>query len=172
VAPILRWVGGLIGGRLSVLIDLYLMSDLYGGAYGLFHFGYLERVFTFCLLMVFRKRLIEMNPDMNIFMNMYLIYFIIFFYFSEITIITERVPLLFVPAYWILYPSMYALVEKIINKVLFVLLFCFYGVVKSVNAYSNIMAKYDNVIFGIESYEDRHSVYVNQYDALVNKNKE
>jgi hypothetical protein len=171
VAPLLTWLGGMVGGRLSVLVDLYLMSDLYGGAYGLFHFGYLERVFTFCVLMIFRKQLFEQNEDNVLFVNLFMVFFFIYFYFSEVTVITERVPLLFVAAYWVLYPNIYALIEHKLNKVLFLVIMLMYAAVKLVNANSNVLAKYDNVLFGIESYENRYDTFVNSYDQIVNKDE-
>jgi hypothetical protein len=39
--------------------------------------------------------------------------------------------------------------------------------VKIVNANSNVFAYYDNVLFGVQSYEERYETFVNQYDELT-----
>lgn len=170
LSPVLMWLSGVLGGRISILIQLYLMSDFYSAAYGLFHFGYLERMLTFALLMLYRDKLIEKDSRLNLFINLYLIYFVIYFYFSEMRVVIERLPLLFVFIYWILVPNLYTLIKDRMNQILFVLIFSGYSVVKLVNANSNVLAKYDNVLFGIESYENRHEVYINEGKDLIEGN--
>lgn len=167
LAPILSSIGGLIGGRISVLIEMYLASDLYSGAYGLFHFGYIERVVTFCLFMLSYDKLKEQNSSNVIFLNTYVIYFIIYFYFSEISVIIERLPMLFVFANWILYPNLFYLLDSRINKLIFLCIFIMYSFVKISNANSNIIAKYDNLLFGIESHEERLESFINNYDQVI-----
>jgi len=167
LAPILSFFGEIIGGRTSLLIELYLKSDLYSGAFGLFHFGYLERVFTFCIMMSFYDKLKAQNEHNVIFLNAYVIYFIIYFYFSEIRVIVERLPLLFVFANWILYPNLFYLIKSRLNKVVFLCIFVLYSFVKITNANQNILAKYDNLLFGIENHEQRLDTLTNNYDKIV-----
>jgi hypothetical protein len=81
--PVLRTAGDLIGGRISLMVNLYLESDLYSGSYGLFHFGYLERVVSFFLFMLNYDQLKEQNRDNIVFLNSYVIYFVIYFYFQK-----------------------------------------------------------------------------------------
>ncbi len=81
--------------------------------------------------------------------------------------LVERLPLLFVFAYWVLYPNLYYLIKKVVNQLIFLLIFLAYSLVKIVNANSNVFAYYDNVLFGVQSYEERYETFVNQYDELT-----
>jgi len=166
LAPVLNFIGNKIGGRISVLIHLYLNSDLYSRSFGLFHFGYLERVFTFCIIMSFQKQLKEQSTHNIIFLNAYVIYFIIYFFFSEIRVVIERVPMLFVFGNWVLYPNLLALIKTNINKTLFLVVFILFSSAKLIKSNSNVLAKYDNLLFGIDNYEIRDERVINNGNEI------
>lgn len=161
--PILLIIGDIVGGRLSVLIKMYLASDLYNQSYDL-GLSFLERIVTFILLVVFQNKLIKRNPRNTIFINAYVLYYIIFFYFTEILVVVERMTTLFVFSYWVIYPELLALVKQLYNKWLFVTTIVLYCCLKITSMYSNIFAKYDNLIFGIESYEVRKQIIDNNFE--------
>ena len=165
LSPILSFLANIIGGRLSLTIDLYLQSDLYGSAYGI-SIGYLERVVTFLLVMYYRQRLIDKNPVNIVFINLFVLYFIVYFFFTEIMVAVERVSFLFALSYWILYPGIIALFNKAKLKLLFFCILIFYGTIKIVKSYSNILAKYDNQLWGIENYESRRQKVDKYFDIL------
>jgi hypothetical protein len=87
-------------------------------------------------------------------LNSFYLYSFIFLFFTEITIVTERVPALFIFSYWVLYPQIYALIQKN-KKVSFLILFLFYGLIKIVLGYNILPAQYDNILFKHKTYQER-----------------
>lgn len=163
--PITLAVADMIGGRMAVKAKLYFVSDFYSQAYGL-GLGYIERVVTFLAFILLQKKLIAQNRHNIIFINIYLLYFIIYFFFSELMVAVERLSLLFVFAYWILYPEILATIKEISNKFLVILLLIGYSTVKVAQVNSNIFSRYDNLLFGIQNYEDRKMIIENNKDAI------
>lgn len=140
----------LLGGRGAAQLLIYASDNT---SYGI-TIGYLERVFMFVLFMLFYDRL-QKEENMYVFLNMYLLYFFFFFYFSEFSVICERVATLFIPAYWFLLPALYSYLAAQKYRICFCSLLLLYGTMKIVSANNNILSRYDNLLFGIESYEER-----------------
>ena len=168
--PMMLAFADLIGGRLGVQIKLYFAIDFFNQSYGI-SIGYVERVLTFLLLIFFQKNLIAQNAKYRMFINGYILYFFIFFFFSEIMVAVERLSLLFAFSYWILYPALLYLVKEAANKLVFALTLIVFCFMKVAMATSNEFAKYDNVAFGIESYEVRLQRVENDLDALIDSKK-
>lgn len=131
--------------------------------YGL-TFGYIERTFAFILFLVFYDRLQIQNSINRIFCNCFFIYYLLFYLFTDIAVITERIPLLFVFSYWVLYPNVLPLLNVRNRHMLsgFLVVFCF---LKIATANADIMAMYDNLLFGIRSYEYRMSIFDRYYEG-------
>jgi len=163
--PISITVADIIGGRLGVKTRLYFASDFYSQAYGL-GLGYIERVLTFLVVILSQKKLKEQNAYNLMFINCFLLYFIIYFFFSEILVAVERLSLLFVFAYWILYPELLFSIKETANKWILIIAILGYGTLKITHANSNICSKYDNLLFGVESYENRSLILYNNFDQL------
>ena len=155
----------LMGGRMGVKARLYFVSDYYSQAYGL-GLGYIERVATFLVIIFSQKKLKEQNAYNQIFINSFLLYFIIYFFFSEIMVAVERLSLLFVFAYWILYPELLFSIKKTANKWILIIAILGYSTLKIIQANCTITSRYDNLLFGIESFEDRSIKMYNNHDAL------
>lgn len=168
IESILNIFGKFLGGRISMLIQLYSESDLYSKSFNIFRLSYLERVFTFILLMSFRKKMVIQNSYNQIFINLFVLYFIVYFYCSEISVLVERIPMLFVPCYWILYPNIFELLDKKKKYLIFIPTFVLFSLMKIINANSNILTKYDNLIFGIENYKSREAIMQSKGYRIIN----
>jgi len=151
---IITFIADIIGGRSAVKAKIYFESDLYNKPFGL-GIGYIERIATFGLIMYFRKKLITKDSYNNIFINAYILYFIVFFYFAEIMIAIERISLLFAFSYWIIYPKILNELETKLSKAILVFAIIGYCSLKITTINANIFSKYDNLFFGIESYDKR-----------------
>lgn len=171
IQPIVLSVTDLIGGRLAVKAKLYFESDLYSQSIG-FGLGYFERVGTFLLVMIMQRRLVESKPSNILFINAYICFFFVYFFFAEIMIAIERLALLFSFSYWILYPALYGEIQKVRVKLVAVALFVMYSLIIIYKDNNSIIARYDNVIVGIESYEDRKLVIDQNLDLVLFDNKE
>jgi hypothetical protein len=163
---LLTSIGTMIPGRLGVLSKIYLSSNLYTKAYGI-TIGYIERFFTFIVIYCFYERLCRINKYNLIYINAFFIYCLIFLYFSEIKIILDRVAILFIFPYWILYPQVYSLIKNK-NKQIFLMILLFYGVLKMSVGNRNIFSLYDNVLFPYKSFKER-SLIINQHNEFIFK---
>lgn len=165
--PILITVTDIIGGRLAVQVKLYFAMDLYNQSYGI-SLGYIERVFTFLAIIIFQNKLIEQRRSNCLFINAYVLYFVCFFFFSEIMVAVERLTLIFIFSYWILYPELLSLINKVTYKFIVFGTMIIYCALKLVTMNSNIVSKYDNLVFGISSYEERSDIFYENIDSVLN----
>lgn len=168
--PLMISFADIVGGRLGVQIKLYFASEFYSRSYGI-SLGLIERIITYLLLIFFKKKLVERNPGNIMFINAYLLYFVVFFYFSEIWVAVDRLSLLFVFTYWILYPELLALVENVYKRLVVLLVMVAFCSMKIITMNSNIFSKYDNLLFGIESIEKRSQIVYNELDNYVDSKK-
>ncbi len=164
--PLILSVADFLGGRIAVKAKLYFASELYTKSVGV-GLGYLERVGTFLLAVLLLPKLKERNPANIMFVNAYILFFFVYFFFSEILIAIERMTLLFVFSYWILYAEILGLVEKTLNKLFVVSAIVAYSVMILIKTNSNIFSKYDNLLFGIESYDDRKQMVSMELDTVL-----
>lgn len=160
VQPILLSIGDMIGGRLAVQVRVYFVLEEYNSAYGI-SIGYIERVLTFLALILTQKKLVQQSAHNIIFINTYILYFFVFFFLSEISIAVERLTLLFIFSYWILYPNLLALVKYVANKSIVLMAIVTFSILKITLLTQDILTKYDNILFGIESYEVRKDSFDN-----------
>lgn len=144
-------------GRLSLILAAYLKSENFMSSYGI-TIGYIERLFTFCLFYKFSDTLISENPKNKVFYFLFLFYSYIFLFFSEILIILERIPNLFICSYWILYPQIYQRIKKDWKK-FFLFLLIIYGLLRTMSLLNAKYAFYDNFIFGSLSPKLREQKY-------------
>ncbi len=103
--PIIRGLAGLFGGKIAPMTEIYLESDLYGANRGV-SIGYIERFVTSILVMIYYDKLLAQRKSNVIFVNMFIIFIFIMLLFNQISIIAERVGLLFAISYWIVWPSL------------------------------------------------------------------
>lgn len=125
-----------------------------------FSIGYIERTLTFILAFLFQHKLSDKNSVNIIFCNCIFLYYFSFYLFFDIPVFVERIPLLFVFAYWFLYPNLLNIVKSSYFKLCYFLLilFCCF---KTAQSNRTLICRYDNVmLFGIDSYETRKTNYL------------
>jgi hypothetical protein len=152
IKPIILFFSHLLGGKFEYLASFYFNSS-YTKPYGL-TIGYFERLIMGFLVILFYKKLI-INSQNLIFVNAYLIYFVLFFYFSEVGVIGLRLGNLFVFSYWILIPLIIETFNFVTNKLFYLFYLYLYIIIKTFGMTNTILYKYDNILWGIESYEER-----------------
>lgn len=130
-------------GKFSILADRYLGSEVY------YHsiFGTAERFITFLVLYKFQSRIYAKKGN-YIAINAMYIYLLIFLYFSSVSIIAERVPLLFIFSYWIVYTEVYYNIKE---KGLFLFLLSVYTGLKFYSYYGKrAEMAYENIFTGLK----------------------
>lgn len=132
-----------VPGKFGVRLGMYLRASQWAADYS-FSLGMLERIFSFCL--IYKYHNILEKQGLGVFLKLFYLYIFIYLYCSEFAIIIARVTALFIPSYWILYSRLYSLLKKK-GKVIFVIIFLPYCLLKICIAMSVNWAFYENFLF-------------------------
>jgi len=167
--PIVLYISGLFGGRIQLTTNNYINSTIYGKSYGL-TIGLLERLFSAVLIVLYYSKLINASKHNIIFINAFVCYYFFFFYFAEINIISNRVGMLFLFAYWILWPSIIYVSKIKINRQFILCVMILYSIFKMRGLTRYQLYQYDNQMFGIKTYEERVEIFFEiSQDILENR---
>lgn len=153
--------------RLSILVRMYMNSDLYSKPAKI-SIGFIERILTFFIFILFYKKLAKANKVNIIFLNCSFIYNFIYLYCSEFYALVFRFPFLFIFSYWVLYPQIYSILSRR-NKILFLTVFLFYGVLKVLVTYNSLGMSYQSVLFHHNSYEQAVRISERESNAWKNQ---
>jgi hypothetical protein len=122
-----------------------------------FTFGYFERTIWIILLLANYKKLIKQARTNVLLINCACLYYFTFYLFSDSSVLVERIPLLFIFANWVLFVNVLKLNVKyrqLLTSYIYVIAF-----LKLTMSTSSVPMKYDNIITGIDSYENRKELY-------------
>lgn len=158
LSGVLKSVSSIAFGHTAKLLDRYIGNEKWNSSYGI-SIGYLERVFTYILILYFSKRLYKKESNI-ILVNCLYLYILSYLYFSEMRIFTDRLPLLFAFAYWVIYPQIYSFLSKD-RKVAFWGIFVLYTVLKIAIGTNSIEHLYDNALFLKYSFQERSAAKLN-----------
>lgn len=121
-----------------------------------FSVGYFERLATYVLFTCYYTKMVKDNKANRFFYNCYWCYYCFFLIFYEVQVFVERVPLLFIFSYWILYPALLRCktkYRKFIQVYVFLLVLLKIGM-----TFKGVDSKYENVLTGITPYNERATV--------------
>jgi hypothetical protein len=172
IKPLLMFFARLIGGGLPDKVDAYFGYELYN-QYKAFSLGFFERLLSFFLIVGFRPKLIKQDSSNNIFINIFILFFICCFYIAEANEVMTRLSTLFICSYWILYPAILNTIKNKLNKQLFLLILIVFVLLRT-SFYNTFLFKYDNILFGIQKYEQRKELlkkYSNNGVIVIKKNQ-
>lgn len=163
---IIEGVLGLIESGSGINIGQYI-SYFYNDVSAKLTFGYLERIITISIILVNKKAIEQKLLGANIFINMATIYNIVMLLFSSVYVLYDRLSLLFIISYWFLIPHIILndLIKKRIYITILMLLICFTKL--TISTQDSVM-RYNNLIFKIESYNERYSE-VQKHNYYFNK---
>ena len=117
-----------------------------------FSFGYFERTGSILICTILYNKLIKQNPANLIFYNIALFYYLSFILFSDVAVFAERIPVLFIFSYWILFSNVVVLRYKFRRIIMsYLIIISLFKVTGSLN----LMCYYDNLLWGIQSYQER-----------------
>lgn len=129
-------------------------TEFYDEATGL-SVGYLERLMTGMLVFLYMDKLRAMRPGNNIYINALLIYLIMFFALSEFQVLSKRMCVLFAFGYWIIWIDLIRCFTYKGNRILFTAFVYLYCILRMAGSAYLPDFKYDNVLFGADSYQER-----------------
>lgn len=156
LSPILISAAGFLGGEYAVMIEMYFDSGMLESSYGI-SFGLIERVLTFVLIVYFYGKWEDKTGNRYIFLNMVIAYFMCFSLLSEMSVLLERFAYFFALSYCIFYPNLLKTLQIYSNKVLLVVYMFLVFTLKIAQQTQTVVCRYDNLLFGIESFEERLS---------------
>ena len=145
---------GRFGEEYELLVERYTEGVLAEKSVTL-SIGYMERLFTSFLIFCYYDKLVEIRKANVMFINAFICYFLMFFLFSEFAELSERLSMLFIFCYWILWGDIVKCFSIDNNKKLYIVYLSVYCLLKVVGSTKLITQKYDNILFNSESYEER-----------------
>lgn len=122
----------------------------------IFSVGYFERTISFLIFTYYLTKIKGNKIATKVFYNSYWIYYCTYLLFYEVAVFVDRIPILFVYSYWMLYPAVLMTRAKLQQLVR-----CFVvalALLKAYATYSPPDTKYENVITGISSFQTRKSI--------------
>lgn len=147
-------------GRIQTMIGIYTSGNF--DEMKTLSIGYLERLFTGILIFCYYEKLAGIRDENKMFINAFICYFLMTFVLSEFGTISLRMSYLFMFAYWILWYDLVKCFAIESNRKLFLGFMFIYLSLKTVGLSNLITAEYDNVLFGIKTYEERLYIH-NRY---------
>lgn len=146
----------LLGGGYVMQLENYSESNIYSGSKGI-SIGAIERIGTFVLICLYYNSLIQKLPHIRTILNIHLYSMFYQFVLYDFSVISTRIGLLFSFTYWIIWPSL-IYVSKANRKLILTFILCYCMLKISVST-ASILYRYDNLLFGGDTYETRISVF-------------
>lgn len=137
-----------------------------------FGLGFIERLITAGLIFCYYDKLKTIKASNKLFINAFVAYLVMFTFFSEFDEMSKRMSMLFMFAYWILWPDLIKCFAFRNNRLLFsgfVGLYCMLKIITTVN---QPVMEYDNVLFGAKSYPERKYIFEKTFEVADLNNKD
>lgn len=151
-----------LGGVFELKQESYFESGDFTKGWG-FSIGYFERLFTVIIILIYYEKLVEQRSENILFINLYIIYISMFLYLSDLHVLINRFSLFFSCAYWVLIPALLYLLDFQKRRLFFwaIVVYCILKILVTTN---HIYYKYDNLLFGIERFENRLATFYQFFD--------
>lgn len=150
------FIGNNIDGKFASYINNYALAENDYSLQRLFSLGMAEKIGTFILVIWFYNKIYK--KEMVLIVNTFLVYFFLYFVFSGFNEVSNRLSMLFVFSYWVLWPFFLREVNLKSVKFIFFLCLLLYSILKC-SLYSQPVQKYDNILFGgANNYTKREAV--------------
>ncbi|MCF0202933.1 MAG: EpsG family protein, partial [Bacteroidaceae bacterium] len=157
-ASIFLTIAHMLGLEEAFVSRMKAYTELMSASRGL-SIGYLERLGTGCLVFLYYEKLKEVRKGQEIFLNSLLLYYVAIFMFAEFSVLSNRLGNLFIFSYWIIWYDIFKVFSISNNRKLFACAVSIYCILKIHLSIINPTQKYDNILFGAETYEQRLSTF-------------
>lgn len=152
----------IVQGRFGILLNRYVTNKIGFISTGI-TIGYIERLFTFCIVFYKYDELKAKRRNNIFFCNTLYLYCFLSLFFASNLILFERVVPLFIFAYWILFPEIYQMISGK-KRNLFLVIFVIYSVLKIIATYKSYLCYYDNLLFLKLSSDQRLELFMKNKD--------
>lgn len=157
-------ISGSMPGRLGEMIQAYVLKSSDMSEQRTLSLGLIEKVVTFSIVF-FMYRSLYKNKNILI-INCFLVYFSLYFVFSGFYEVSNRLSVLFIFSYWILWPQFIAVIKERNFKAIGLLVTLTYCIMKC-SLYSKPYQEYENVLLGSKTYHQR--MYILKTNTVDNK---
>lgn len=167
IKPIMYMIGSFMNNVLGDILIAYVTSDQFAISKGI-SIGHLERTLTYFMILLYYNDICMRKKSNIIFVNSFIIYACIQVIFVEVSTLANRLALLFVFSYFVIWPELYYCFHNKMNKLLVVSVIFIYSILKVSDYNAGIFFRYDNILFGADSFEKRHAVFNDNYSKIIN----
>lgn len=161
LSTITKFIGNALGGAFQVKNDYYISSEESGVTMGIFY-----SLIPLFLTFMYYDKIISYRKEYIVFINLLFLYCFSTLYFSEVLVFRGRFAALFAFSLSVILPLYYILQKKVIDRKIISFLLLVIVVSKITITNMPVLNKYDNIIFGISSYNERMKIlnyYYNKY---------
>lgn len=166
VSTILSFISVYLPDSYSSLIRIYLESDIYNASYG-FKIGILEKIFFVFLFLYKYKRIVQEKQFSPLIINLFFIYCLLYLAFNELSIVINRLTLLFFFFYIDFIVNIVPVFYRKVNRSLIyslIVLLCF---AKTYISFDKIIYDYSFVLFQKDDYDSRYKQLDDFYDGSL-----
>ncbi len=153
-------------GSYGMMLKAY--TEMYDSSRPFSIFATLEHFILVGLVFIYYDEITEKYRGHSIFINVLVMYFIMFYLLSDFFVMSIRMSTLFVISYWVLWYDIIKNLHFMNNKMLLSSYLVLYSLFTVITNNMTPVYKYDNVFFGIESYENRLNIF-NTYFKDIDK---
>jgi len=144
----------LVSNSSFAAFESYLYFFIDSSSYEL-SFGFLERTLVIILMTLYYEKIKLEILHGTVFYNLALLYYCSFLLLSPVAVLADRVPILFLASYWIIIPGL--IISKHRYRTIIACALITLGFTKLILSTQDQVARYENLLFEIESYDQRKS---------------
>ncbi|REC40405.1 hypothetical protein DRF69_18740 [Chryseobacterium sp. 5_R23647] len=173
ITPLVISLGNLLGGVYELMAEGYSKDSTYSSGYGI-TIGYLEKIIIFVLIYKFYSKIVECVNDertVNIFFNLLFLFTSTYLLLSEFSVLIDRITTLFAVSYWILFPYLYATLERW-AKMVFSCVLLLFGIYRIYKTNFIITRKYENILWSNPSISKAYYIANKHLEKILNPKKE
>ena len=151
VDTLLEMIG--LSGEAAIKADVYTGKTTQ--SLSVFTLGYMERLFTGTLIILYHDKLKELHHGSGVIVNGVFLYIAVFFFFSQYDVLSQRFSFLFVFGYWIVWLDIMRCLYYTDNRRLMMAFVVLYAILHTKALYNTADHYYENVLTGAMSYNER-----------------
>ena len=163
IGAITSVIGDTLGGMFKEKNDFYLKGEDSGVTLGIFY-----TIIPLFLAFKYYDKILAYRSENIIFINLLFLYCFSTLYLSEILVFRGRFAALFAFSLSVILPLFYLLQRNLFHRKVIVNLLLVVVVSKIALTNTPILNRYDNLIFGISSYDDRMKEWIAYYHNVNN----
>ena len=155
LTPLISLVLGGSDSRMEIMAEQYSKID----EAKTLSIGLLERMLTGTLMFCYYDKLQEKSEKEHIYINAVMLYFACVFFLNELAVVSQRLGMLLMFGYWIVWYQLLTIFHYRNNRILFGIFICLYCFLKKIGMCNYQRCSYDNHIWGADTYQERRRLW-------------